>query len=101
MLSGFSSSLRKQHPTVPIDFVAEELFCDSPPVYEELIYIQMLECLSDKERDIVILRVICGFTLTEISREKNLPKGSVFWSYNNEKKKLKKYLKEDGEFDVR
>ncbi len=93
--------LRKQQPTIPIEFVAEELFSNSPPVDEELIYLQMLECLNNKERDIVILRVICGFTLTEIAREKNLPKGSVFWSYNNAMKKLKKYLKEDGEFDVR
>ena len=60
----------------------------------------MLSCLNEKERDIVILRVLCGFTLTEIAQERNLPKGSVFWTYNNALKKIKKHLKEGGGTDV-
>ena len=63
-------------------------------------YPEMLSILSEKERDIVILRVLCGFTLTEIARDKGMPKGSVFWSYNNAMKKLKKHLKEEGESNV-
>jgi DNA-directed RNA polymerase specialized sigma24 family protein len=53
-------------------------------------YIELLRPLNQKERDIVILRLTVGLTLTEISREMNLPKGSVFWTYNNAMKKLKK-----------
>ena len=60
----------------------------------------MLSCLNEKERDIVILRVLCGFTLTEIAQERNLPKGSVFWTYNNALKKIQKHLKEGGGTDV-
>ena len=84
---------RKEAKETPLSF-AESL---AAPPFEENGYPQMLEALNEKERDIVILRVLCGFTLTEIARDKNLPKGSVFWSYNNAMKKLKKYLKEEGE----
>ena len=87
---------RKERKEAPLSFA--EALAAPPPEWDG--YPQMLEVLNDKERDIVILRVLCGFTLTEIARDKNLPRGSVFWSYNNAMKKLKKYLQEEGETHV-
>lgn len=89
---------RKDGNELPLS-QAEELEAVSSPLDGDA-YPEMLGVLSEKERDIVILRVLCGFTLTEIARDKGIPKGSVFWSYNNAMKKLKKHLKEEGESNV-
>ena len=51
---------------------------------------ELLRTLNEKERDIVILRVLDGYTLTEIARNPGMPKGTVFWTYNNAMKKLRK-----------
>lgn len=59
----------------------------------ELAFMQMLKPLNQKERDIVILRLLSDMTLTQTARELGLPKGSVFWTYNNAVKKLKKFYK--------
>ena len=50
---------------------------------------EMLRVLNNRELDIVILRHIVGLTLTEISKEKNIKKGTVFWLYNRAIKKLR------------
>ncbi len=55
--------------------------------------LKMLEALNKKERDIVTLRLFGEMTLTQVSEELNLPKGTVFWTYNNAIKKLKKSFK--------
>ena len=89
---------RKEGNELPLS-QAEELEAVSSP-FDGDAYPGMLSVLNEKERDIVILRVLCGFTLTEIARDKGMPKGSVFWSYNNAMKKLKKHLKEEGESNV-
>ena len=89
---------RKEGNELPLS-QADELEAFFPP-FDGDAYPQMLSVLNEKERDIVILRVLCGFTLTEIARDKGMPKGSVFWSYNNAMKKLKKHLKEEGESHV-
>ena len=89
---------RKEGNELPLS-QAEELEAVSAP-FDGDAYPGMLSVLNEKERDIVILRVLCGFTLTEIARDKGMPKGSVFWSYNNAMKKLKKHLKEEGESNV-
>lgn len=49
----------------------------------------LLRTLSNKELDIVILRHIVGLTLTEIAKDKNMKKGTVFWTYNSAIKKLR------------
>lgn len=89
---------RKEGAELPLS-QAEELEAAFSP-FDADAYPEMLGVLNEKERDIVILRVLCGFTLTEIARDKGMPKGSVFWSYNNAMKKLKKHLKEEGESNV-
>lgn len=61
-------------------------------------FMQMLAPLNSEEREIVILRLFGDMTLTQVSRELNLPKGTVFWKYNNAIKKLK-VLYEGGKSD--
>ncbi len=63
------------------------------PFEEQDAFLDILKPLNKKERDIVILRILAGLTLTQIAYELALPKGSVFWTYNNAMKKLKKSLK--------
>ena len=63
---------------------------------DDIGYPELLQSLSEKERDVVTLRVLSGFTLTQIARDLDIPKGTVFWTYNNAMKKLRKKLKEGG-----
>ena len=49
----------------------------------------LLRILDSKELDIVVLRHIVGLTLTEIAKEKDMKKGTVFWMYNRAVKKLR------------
>ncbi len=87
--------IRKNHQTVTLDgsyeFASSD--CETDKIESELAFMQMLKPLSEKERDIVILRLLSDMTLTQTARELDLPKGSVFWTYNNAIKKLKKFYK--------
>ena len=62
---------------------------------DDLAFWQRLAPLSERERSIVSLRLFSGFTLTEVAEELHIPKGTVFWTYQNAIKKLRK--KEGGE----
>ncbi len=84
--------LRRNRNTVGLDDISG-LPDDNTPVYfsESIItFMQMLSPLNKKERDIVIMRLLSDMTLTQISRELGIPKGTVFWTYNNAVKKLRK-----------
>ncbi len=50
----------------------------------------LLNSLSERERDIVTLRLFGDMTLTQVSKELGIPKGTVFWTYSNAVKKLRK-----------
>lgn len=52
--------------------------------------LQMLDGLSAREKNIVLLRLLGDMTLTEVASELNIPKGTVFWTYNNAVKKMRK-----------
>ena len=56
----------------------------------EIDALRMLEGLSAREKNIVLLRLLGDMTLTEVAAELNIPKGSVFWTYNNAVKKMRK-----------
>ncbi len=62
-------------------------------------FLSMLSPLNEKEREIVILRLLSDMTLTEVASELGIPKGTVFWSYNNAIKKLKKHNSGGGRID--
>ncbi len=55
----------------------------------DMAFWQRLSPLSERERDVVSLRLLSGFTLTEVANELGVPKGTVFWIYSNAIKKLK------------
>lgn len=57
---------------------------------EESILGELLHSLNSRESDIVMLRHIVGLNLTEIAKEKDIKKGTVFWLYNSAIKKLRK-----------
>lgn len=87
---------RKQKDIVSIDADEMTVIANHSEDFGESFFPEMLRCLNEKERDIVVLRVLSGFTLTQIARDLELPKGSVFWTYNNAMKKLRKALKSGG-----
>ncbi len=51
--------------------------------------LQMLDVLSPKEKNIVLLRLLCDMTLTQIAKELDIPRGTVFWLYNNAVRKMR------------
>jgi RNA polymerase sigma-70 factor (ECF subfamily) len=67
--------------------------CQIDRLLSDHAFFDMLAPLTQKERDIVILRILVGLSLTDAALELGLPKGSVFWSYHNAMKKLKKSMK--------
>ena len=51
--------------------------------------------LTADEAQIVMLYVVAGFKHREIAEIVKKPVGTVLWTYNNSRKRLKKYLKEE------
>ena len=87
--------LKKSKPLFSIDLIANQerfSYLIDTPFEEHDSFMEILQPLNKKERDIIIFRVLVGLTLTQIADEMALPKGSVFWTYNNAMKKLKKSL---------
>ena len=62
--------------------------------------LHMLDGLSAREKNIVLLRLLGDMTLTEVAEELNMPKGSVFWTYNNAVKKMRKQYKGGEHFEA-
>lgn len=83
--------LKKSNRTCSLDYIGDvggedgklNLF-ENKTVLDDL-----LRTLDNKELDIVVLRHIVGLTLTEIAKEKDMKKGTVFWMYNRAVKKLR------------
>ncbi len=86
---------KKQKTTLPIEDI-ETAVNPSDPINDFIdgnSFMEILAPLNTKERDVVVLRILSGFSLTQAARELNMPKGSAFWTYSNAMKKLKKALK--------
>lgn len=83
--------LRRANKTVSLE--EGEIYADGMTFTDEtdsrLYALRLLEGLNKKERDIVTLRLFGDMTLTQVSKELGLPKGTVFWTYNNAIKKLR------------
>ena len=72
---------------------------DFERVIEQDVYVQqVLRALNEKEREIVILHALVGLKLRETADLLSLPKGSVYWAYNNAIKKLKSILRKEDTF---
>lgn len=51
--------------------------------------LQMLDALTPKEKNVVLLRLLCDMTLTQVAKELDVPRGTVFWLYNNAVRKMR------------
>ena len=56
----------------------------------EIDALRLLDGLSAREKNIVMLRLLGGMTLTEAAAELKIPKGTVFWTYNNAIRKMRR-----------
>lgn len=85
--------IRKEQRHCSLDEVDQEFYEDNyllSAFSDKIILGQLLRSLNNRESDIVILRYIVGLTLTEIAREKNMKRGTVFWLHNSAIKKMRK-----------
>ena len=83
---------RRQSRTDLFDVLSEMPGADDFTVQTDtgIDALQMLEGLSAREKNIVLLRLLGDMTLTEVAAELNIPKGTVFWTYNNAVRKMRK-----------
>ena len=83
---------RKQSRTDDFSVITEMPGADDFTVQADtgIDALQMLEGLSAREKNIVLLRLLGDMTLIEVAAELNIPKGTVFWTYNNAVKKMRK-----------
>lgn len=51
-----------------------------------------MELLSEKEKEIIDMKLLGGFTFREIAESLQMPMGTVTWHYNSGIKKLRRYL---------
>ena len=51
--------------------------------------LQMLDVLTPKEKNVVLLRLLCDMTLTQVAKELNVPRGTIFWIYNTAVRKMR------------
>ena len=53
-----------------------------------------MELLSEKEKEVIDLKLSAGFTFKEISEMLGMPQGTVSWHYNEAIKKLRRYMQD-------
>lgn len=61
---------------------------------------RLLRALSSKERDIVILHTLAGLRLSEVADSLGLPAGSVYWSFHNARRKMRRVLEQEEDLDT-
>lgn len=86
-------TLKKQQHIISLDEIEDCLFNEEQlitAIENQSLLKELFESITKREADIVVLRHIVGLSLTEIAREKNIKKGTVFWIYNSAIKKMKK-----------
>lgn len=57
---------------------------------DRILVSEMLNCLSDVERTVFLLKIMNNLKSREIAKILDLPLGTVLWHYNNASKKIKK-----------
>lgn len=80
---------------------SEPFLSDSPElsVENKAIITDLLNKLSDEEREILVLHAVSGFKHREIAEFTNLPLSTVLSKYNRTVKKCKKILEEGDAFN--
>lgn len=57
-------------------------------------YIRLMEKLSDKEKEIISLKIFSGFSFKEIGNLMNLPTSTISWKYYTSINKLKLHIEQ-------
>ena len=85
------SYLRKNKPTVPYDELTEPISEDNDikNFVDMDAYYNMIKKLNDKQRQVVTLKVLGGYTHKEISKMLDKPIGTIQWIYNTSIAKIK------------
>ncbi len=70
---------------------------DPTPRFEDIIeqnaqIKDLLSVLSNTEQDIVLLHVLADIKLKDIAVYLRIPLGTVYWSYSNARRKMKRHL---------
>lgn len=86
--------IRKERKKVDIDNITEqgELDSEIESFVDMASYYAMIEGLSEKEKEIVTLKVLGGLSHKEIAQILGKPMGTVQWLYNGSIKKLRTAL---------
>ncbi len=82
----YNKEKRIVHDEVLMDFIPSK----NPDVLNQIEAIEMLKCLNDIEREIVVLHVINELKFKDIASIVDKPLGTVLWIYNKALKTLKK-----------
>lgn len=85
--------IKREQKHISLHEVEQEFYDDNyllSAFSDKILLGKLLRSLDSRESDIVILRHIVGLTLTEIAREKNMKRGTVFWLHNSAIKKMRK-----------
>lgn len=86
--------MRKSRRQIPSDDDAFSRLpdsCDTEAAVESDANVdRMLAGLNEAERNIVNLKIYCGFTLSEAAEIMNIPAGTAAWRYRSALSKLKK-----------
>ena len=86
--------LRKQHNSIDIDTI----YCitEQDDKINEIIdiddYNKMVDCLEEKEKEIVSLKVLTNYTFKEIGLLLDMPTATVQWKYYKAKHTLKIFI---------
>ena len=75
--------LRKKHNYIDIDSIYDIPEKDNKinEIIDRETYNKMIDCLEDKEKEIVSLKVLTDFTFKEIGQILNMPTPTVQWKY--------------------
>lgn len=75
--------LRKQHNDIDIDTIYDIPDKDNKinEIIDRDIYNKMIDCLEEKEKEIVSLKVLSNFTFKEIGVILGMPTATVQWKY--------------------
>ena len=63
---------------------------------DKLVLESAMKILNDKEREIILLHAISGFTFKELSKSLEIPISTVLSKYHRGLKKMKKHLTKQG-----
>lgn len=85
--------LRRKHNTSNIDMYEIENTNDEiNKVIDLETYNNLIDCLNDREKEIVSLKILTNFTYKEIGQILNMPMGTVQWKYHKAINTLKMAL---------